>query len=623
MKKTKFLIGIITMLAVIVLAFAACPNEPAAKPASKPLYTVYTWEEGDYDYELTITDPSAKAAVTAGTYVLFIFNKLTDEILISEGTASGTEGNFILQPDYTDAPIVTITITGNSIVVTSDEPIKAVRVNDTDGTKVEINITIEESTVTVGTTNTGSNACAHTWEWKVTTAVSATADGVITKTCSKCGAADGTQPIPMSGTPGLEFTLINDGKEYEVSAGDATSGVIVIPSVHNNKPVTTIADGSWDYDPPSGGFIKTEITGVIIPLSVTKIGGNAFEDCHNLTSINIHAGITDIGGTAFRNCKSLAVINVDPDNKHYKVVNGVLYNIEMTELILAQVTLSGNFTIPSTVEIIRDAAFRNCTGLVSVTIPNSVTGIERAAFEDCTSLTSITIPGSVEFIEDFVFENCPKLISITVDASNPNFSSQSGILYNKAKTEILHVPQAISGSITIPSSITEIGESIFKNRSGITSITIPNSVTSIGDYAFEHCIKLTSVVIPNSVTSIGKNAFGMPDHQFNPVDNPIPSALTDVTIGTGIKSIGVMAFISCYSLTSVTFNAVVPPTFENLVEDNGDSTRYSAFWGTPLSDEGLPGFDEAFIYVPSASVEAYKSIFNSDGRPDKFVAITP
>ena len=58
-------------------------------------------------------------------------------------------------------------------------------------------------------------------------------------------------------------------------------------------------------------------------------------------------------------------------------------------------------------------------------------------------------------------------------------------------------------SVTIPSSITSLGEGAFMYCSGLTNITIPSSVTSIGDYAFNYCTSLTNITIPNGVTSIG------------------------------------------------------------------------------------------------------------------------
>ena len=62
-------------------------------------------------------------------------------------------------------------------------------------------------------------------------------------------------------------------------------------------------------------------------------------------------------------------------------------------------------------------------------------------------------------------------------------------------------------SVTIPASVTSIGDGAFASCSGLTSVTIPDSVTSIGYQAFWGCNSLTSVAIPDSVTSIGKYAF--------------------------------------------------------------------------------------------------------------------
>ena len=62
-------------------------------------------------------------------------------------------------------------------------------------------------------------------------------------------------------------------------------------------------------------------------------------------------------------------------------------------------------------------------------------------------------------------------------------------------------------SVTIPSSVTSIGDGAFMGCTGLTSITIPESVTSIGEWAFLGCTGLTSVTIPESVTRIGDKAF--------------------------------------------------------------------------------------------------------------------
>ena len=93
-------------------------------------------------------------------------------------------------------------------------------------------------------------------------------------------------------------------------------------------------------------------------------------------------------------------------------------------------------------------------------------------------------------------------------------------------------------SITIPNSVTSIGDYAFEYCDGLTSITIPNSVTSIGSSAFEYCDGLTSITIPNSVTSIGNSAFeGCSDLNLLRCDAITPPSLgSDVFYGVN-KSI--------------------------------------------------------------------------------------
>jgi hypothetical protein len=243
---------------------------------------------------------------------------------------------------------------------------------------------------------------------------------------------------------------------------------------------------------------------------------------------------------------------------------------------------------------------RDSTKYVNLDLSGSTfTSIGENAFAMCSRLTSITIGSGVTTIENSAFWICASLTAINVDAGNTAYSSQDGVLYNKAKTTFIHCPESITGTITIPNSITSIGNGVLYNcynltsitiGSGVTSImddafpysltsitvdpgnnyyaseagflynkvsgqiahilpsgssgnvTIPNGVTSIGEGAFEDCTGLTSITIPNSVTSIGDDAFKW------------CTSLTSITIPASVTSIGKDAFfVFSGGLTSVTF----------------------------------------------------------------------
>jgi hypothetical protein len=208
----------------------------------------------------------------------------------------------------------------------------------------------------------------------------------------------------------------------------------------------------------------------------------------------------------------------------------------------------------SPLTIIPEEVFEGCETLAGITIPDSVTSIGYDAFAG-TSLTSVTIPNSVTSIEEDAFSSTG-LTSIKVDSGNANYASEGGILYNKAKTEIVYVPRGISGNVIIPNGVTSIEEGAFAG-SGLTSVTIPNSVTYIDEAAFRGCTSLTSVTIPDSVTIIGGGAFA-------------GTGLTSVTIPNSVTSIEGRAFGGCTSLTSVTFQGTI---------DGDEFGDYDYRWG--------------------------------------------
>ena len=208
-------------------------------------------------------------------------------------------------------------------------------------------------------------------------------------------------------------------------------------------------------------------------------------------------------------------------------------------------------TIPNSVTSIGYAAFAYSKSLTSVTIPANVTFIGDYAFSG-TSLTSITIPANVTFIGDSTFSDCTSLTSITVDGKNPNYVSESGILYNKEKTKLIVAsPAGINGNITIPTSVRSINYGAFASCKRLTSITIPLSVTSIGYLAFNDCTSLTSITVSANNPSYASEGRIL----YNKNKTEIiayPSASGSITIPANVTSIGDGAFSDCTSLTSIT-----------------------------------------------------------------------
>ena len=235
----------------------------------------------------------------------------------------------------------------------------------------------------------------------------------------------------------------------------------------------------------------TGLTAITIPNSVISIGQYAFYGCSGMTSVNIPNNVTSIEVYAFRGCSGLTSIEIPSS----------VTSIESSAFSGCSGLTS--IEIPNSVESIGNSAFYSCTGLTSVTIGNSVKSIEFYAFKNCSSLSSVTIPNSVTRINYNAFSGCSNLTSVTI--GNSVTSVGGGIFYdcgnittvvwNARNCDACNFGTQVE-SFTFGEEVEVIPANLCKGMNKLRSITLPNSVTSIGESALSGCTGLTSIYVP-------------------------------------------------------------------------------------------------------------------------------
>ncbi len=191
-----------------------------------------------------------------------------------------------------------------------------------------------------------------------------------------------------------------------------------------------------------------------------------------------------------------------------------------------------------------------------------VTSIGRVAFSFNDSIERITLPTGLTEIEENPFYSCGKLTEIVVPEGNECFYTLDGVLFESSASRLVCYPAVLTDAeYTVPQGTRVIGAWAFGNDS-IERLTLPDSVTQLGEYAFAFCPNLSEIALPESITDLSDGAFMSTGLQSIALPQGLVSlgkssfayctALSDIVLPQGLQNIGSAAFDDCVSLESIT-----------------------------------------------------------------------
>ncbi len=272
---------------------------------------------------------------------------------------------------------------------------------------------------------------------------------------------------------------------------------------------------------------KKVLKSITLPNTLEYIGASVFSDCTALTEIKLpNNSLRSLGNSAFggctgikhfhipetvwsmhnsfSGCKGIESITVDWMSTYYRAEDGILYNLDKSEILFVY-SLDGT----------------------TLTIPKTARNIQSSALDLCTEL------------ERFECEE-----------GSTYYTAEDGVLYaNTSQGKMLAMaPKKLAGKLVVPDDVAVVGQNAFNSCTLLTEVQLPAALTKIDGATFRFCSSLAKINIPESVTYIGQRSFeGC---------SSLPEVLT---IPKSVKYIGEYAFNGC---TSLKFIYIEPDSVE-------------------------------------------------------------
>ena len=357
-----------------------------------------------------------------------------------------------------------------------------------------------------------------------------------------------------------------------------------------------------------------------LPEGLQTIGVDAFYNC-NLTSITIPSTVTSIGRRAFQGNATTSVtwlpvnctIGTSTDAPFYKenstitsftfgdqvqtVPSYICYKMSLLDTIVLPPSVSSlgqyafyyctnlkSINLPVTQKTIPQSFLTGCSSLESIELPATVTNINTDAFYYCSNLKSINLPEGLQTIGVDAFRYC-KLDSITIPSTVTSIGNRA--FQNNPTTSVTWLPvnctigtstdapfykeNSTITSFTFGDQVEIIPNYLCYSMKQLDTVALPQGLKTIGNYAFAYCSTLKGVEIPVSVTLVAKNSFSyctaLKNFAFPKGITTVATevlygctALEEVVIPASVTTINQDAFYNCSKLMAIRNYAYTPQT---------------------------------------------------------------
>ncbi len=344
-------------------------------------------------------------------------------------------------------------------------------------------------------------------------------------------------PASFTPTPGLAYTLSEDGTYYICSGLDDTynaEGEIYIAETYNGLPVKEIAGEAFAY--------RWWVSNIYLPKTITKIGHGAFNgsgvktvyyDIENLPDLDARNWVFYPDSETESHKQQNIEITFGP---HVKRIPGRLFFPQIREPNKTPRVKAVYFDENCQPTEIGDYAFYQLANLTAITLPDSIKTIGRNAFYG-TGIKEIRLPVSCESVLDYAF----------------------------AYSSLEHVE--------FPNILTTLGENAF-NATNISALDLSNTkIKEIPNYCFKECLSLVDVYLPSTLETIRSEAFYQ-DSNIHALDIPDSVTLIDtrafygltnckeIKLGKNLIDVYSYAFYELVNLEKLVIRSVAMNDFE-------------------------------------------------------------